>query len=809
MKLLLAEALLALSSLKKAPGFVITVVLTLAITLGALITTFSIAYLLFVKALPYDNYEQLNLIEVALADKGKQVFAGGHAYPGAVDIYKSKNNLDTVALIHFEEQIASSVGGQPLINATYVTPEYFQLGSVKMELGRALNAQEGLDSRTPAAVISYQTWLQSFAGREDILNQKIVVAEVSYPIVGVTAKDWMEPQVYQRGRLSQVWLPWDFNSRAEKQSENWGSFTHSIQVIGALKAQSKASLVSEELSVVLNRQFQDAIATIPSFRNHDLKVNLRSLEQVIVGDSRATALLMLAGALALVLIACANVANVFLARAAEKQRQYAIQAALGASPRHLFITVFVESGVLMLAATLLAVGLAVYSQSLLAEYAQKQLPRIAELSLNGATVIFSLLVGVLLALSFASLITRMISYKALNSMLQSSGKGSGLQISKTVRNNLILSQVTLASVVLIANFSILKGSLDIIDKPTGFVSQDRYYLNMNTGPESLNRDQRIQLIDELKAAFKRLPQVSQVSNSLFSPMMAVNWNSVLMSDKAGSDRRSSNTNLIDQHFFSMLQIPMLEGRNFSEQEVRDGAHLLVINKTLAKALGKDSADKSVLGKKLYWQNNEEPYTVIGVVDDINLPGIVTTNQIYLTDFADPIFLIETLPGQSLDKQTLLDVISKINGSLRIFAFDSLQSEYRDLLARNIFISVVTLTLALITALLAGIGIYGVLSYNIKLRRYEFGVRMALGASPALLTKLIFKDSAIPVLVGILIGSIAFVGAYFGFSQHVGGYISLEALPIVISLCLIGLVSLLACALPTAKLVFQQPIKAFG
>ena len=803
MNRLLVEVGLALTSLKNALGFSVAVISTLGITLAALITVFSLNHLLLVQALPYPDADRLAVLQGMIKEGPTTEHPDLHTYPGAIQILKENQQFDDIGLIYYEEAVISNIVDQTKVHSSYVSAGFFKITGAPMAMGRGFGATEALDTKNPVTVLSYQTWQQQFEGRTDILEQKVVLGDVSYRVIGVTAQNFAEPRIFESGWGSDVWLPWDFNPSLAN-AQDYTNFAGNLLILGRLKPQISHSQASQTLSSDVNKAFKEATTGISYFKDSNVVINVLPLEQVIVGDSRSTVLMMLAGAVALLLIACANVSNLMFSRIVQKQRQFAIQAAVGAHKKHLFAMIFIENCLLMLFASTLAIVLTVVSQQWIVANAIQYLPRVEELTLNTATLAFAFLIALLLAALFASLTLRRVNYGALITMIQSSGKGTGLQISPRVRQLLVISQASMATVLLVASLSILNQSFQTVNQSAGFNTEENYYLSLNTGGRQYSSGQRIQIIAQMKKQLGLLPEVKMVSNSLFTPMRSRFWVSVLAQDAAGNNRNMPNSNMIDEKYFDLLEIPFSSGRNFTEEEARGGLKSLIVNQTLAKKM---TTGGNVVGTRVYWNSEAEPYEVVGVVDDITLPNSGEVSRIYGPRTMSFNFMLKVVPGQKVNRQAVINVVNSIDRQLKVFELVSLADSLTELKSRDIFVSWMTLVLTILTGLLTGIGIYGVLSYSIKLRTYELGVRMAIGASPKHIEKLVLRDSGTPVVVGLLIGTALIGIGYFSIGASLSNHFQLGLMPFVITVAIVGVVCAFAFYVPTYKVSRRRPIHA--
>ncbi|MBD1581815.1 ABC transporter permease [Pseudoalteromonas sp. S16_S37] len=801
----LKELQVALYSLSKRPSFAAVVILTLSITLGAFITMVTLNYTVLLKPLPYPQQERLFVVEGERYDNGKFLGAGVHSYAGAVDAYKNNDKFSQSALLHYEELQVSNLAGIPKVFTTFTTSELFNLLGAQMAVGRYFDKNEGLDTNVPVAVISYDLWQKDFNGRADILAQKIEIGQVGYKIIGVLSEQFVEPALHMQGRQTQIWLPFDFNSRDEQTRRNWIAGFFELKLVGKLATGVTPAQAQQYLSARINERFVQEAKAFPWGQNVSTKAKLKTFEEVIIGDSRSTSLMMLGAVFALLLIACANISNLFLSRAAEKQRQYAIQATLGAQKHHIFRGIFIESFILTLTATVIGLVLSHFSFSFIRKYADGHLPRLEELSINYIVVLFSIFISFLIASVFGFIISNLIDYKALNNVLRVSGKGSGLQISAKTRSVLIISQVALAGVLLTINFSFFKSSLQVIEQPSGFKTENIYWVSVDSSGQQFNRDERIAFIDHLTSELDNMSGVNKVSNAIYPPLITNNWTSILTKDAArAGEKVLPNVNLVDEKYLSTFDIPLVMGRDFKAEEIRNSEKVMLVNETVANSFG---GAESVLGKNLYWDDKEDPYKVIGIVKDVYVPRAGEVPQMFTGRTSSLSFMISVSPNANLSKIELNKMLRQINRNLRVGEYINVEQAYRSLLSRDIAIATITSILSLLTLLLAGMGIYGVLSYSVNLRTYELGVRMALGGSPKILSKLVVFDCSKPVVLGLIV-SVSFI---FGLYFLANGYYELEVafsyLALILAFFSILLVSLVSCFIPMSKVVYNKPIRA--
>jgi len=799
------ELSLAKSALLRVSGFSATVIGTLAITLGTLICIFSLNYMLLVKSLPYPDAEKLLVLQHTYTEDGVD-YSGAQTAPGMISLYKKQKVFAEMALMSDQNLLIADHPERPNSLVNFITPEYFSLLKPQMHLGRTINQQEGFDRHQAVTVLSYESWQKWYNSDEDIIGSKTMLGNISFKIIGVTAAEFRAP-ANRYNQAIDFWLPWDYQRLGVN---NWGVMTRGLTALGKLKLGITEQQAVSSLSTILNKSYQ---ASSNALKGYTAEITLTSLKDIIVGDSTKIALLLLSGVVALLLIATSNVTNLFLSRAAEKQRTMAIQAAMGAKPAHLFTSMFAESFILCTVAGLLGLIIAGWGFVLLAELASTQLPRIAELSVDGITLLFSTFIVLTLSITFAKLSSRVVKYDDLKAQLQSSGKGSGLQISKKIRNALIITQVTLASLLLVGTSVVIEQALSTIMHPLGFNEKDISYLRV-ARPKGFEGYVEQNLIElnlltlNIKKALNLLPEVVQVSRSL-EPIIEIGSFNMSLEDVNGKRLGSFNANMVDHNYFDLIELPLLKGNFFAEQ--KDPKYLIteiILSESLAKHL---FSNKDPLGEILQVQATQ-PLKVVGVVKDYHSPGRdsdYSYQRYYLpyAVFSDLGFDIKLKKGALLNKKTILPLLQAIDPKLRVQELTSHSEMHAMLIYKHKLTAGITIVLALLALLLAAAGIYGVLNYSTQMRRYELGIHLAMGAKTHRVQKMVIKENIQPILYGIAVSTGLTTLIYLIARQQLSTDIEFNVFAILSTIPVMILVSFVACYLPVSKVINEDPIKA--
>jgi predicted permease len=599
-----------------------------------------------------------------------------------------------------------------------------------------------------------------------------------------------------------MWFPWDYNLDV-RFKERWGNISGALTLVGKLKDTLSAAQAEQIITPLVNDTWVENVASIPFFSGWSIQMKLESFQTAIVGDSQNTVYKLLAGVLGLVLIAFANIANLFMSRTAEQQRQLAIYAALGAKKSHLFRGLLAESGLLMFLSVLVALVIASLGFSLLQVNLASELPRINELGLNIVTVITSIILAFAFALLFAFLSSKMINYRALNSMLQASGKGTGVQVSKRFRQGLIVSQVAIATVLVFANITLFKEAVDTITQPSGYSVDNMQQMSLSvSAPEFPPEEEVAAVMVELKKKLLELPQVESISQS---GSVLNGFGLWALTAVASGENFTPESTGASHNYFTMFGQELLEGDDFSEVDIKDRNRVMIVNEVFAKRLNPTG---SALGFQLSSGADGDPFTIVGVVKGVKMPAQLDVPMRVYTPagLSTTQMTLKLRDGQSVSREQVVTVINEVSSLYALFSLDSLASERKRRLFTKYTKATTTSALAIITLFLASVGLYGILSYGTQMRRFELGTRMAIGAKRKDLVSLIVKDNIWVIVLGVASSIAVMLGVYIGYKETLSVYMSVDLLPIFMSTILsIALLSLFACYWPLRRYINHPAI----
>jgi predicted permease len=791
-------------SLKQKPGFVFSVVSTMGITLGALLCVLTLAYVMLLKPLPYPDQDRIYLVESVVFDQNNNKKFSAFNYRSLIDFYQKQTSFESAALLAYGYNVLVSQPSQPQVATTYVTPEIFELLNIPMAVGRSFDVDEQLDTFNPVAVLSYDTWQREFSGSSDVLDKKLVVDNISFTIIGVVDQSFVEPKTYYiKHLLTDVWFPWDYNYISSERRKSSGSMSLDTMFLGRLAQNITPSQAEQTITPLVNLPWKEMVAEFPYFSPMNIKMQLTLLKDILIGDSTNIVSMLIAGVLGVLLIAVTNIANLFMAGAAEKQGVYSIHASLGASKKTLFKAMLTEAALLMASSLFLAYFVAQVGFSLLSTHLLETLPRVNELSFNYFSLCLSGLVFFIFTWLFAKLSNNSIDHENLNAQLKSGIKGGNKQVSIGKRKFLIATQISIATLLVFINLNLFLDTWKVINSPLSINIENTISVEMSTDPTvNLTDDEKIQINKDIQSALEVLPQVDRASLANGSPfIMGRGLSEIRVKGYETVYAGSSLT--IDTDYFPLYQHKLLAGDLFSKIDVIDENKIVIVNEAFAKIIAPMS---TAIGIKLEFYG-DKIYTITGVVKGFKKPGEVEDeNRLYFPGIsADSRLVIRLKKQVKFSRQEFVALLKKVTSKYRVQLFESNEEQRNKMLFIHYLVLVTTGFLAILTFLLAAIGLYGVLSYSTQMRQFEIGTRLAVGAKRNDIIKLIVKDNAKAILIGIFFSLGVLLLLTISFSEQISRYLTLQLLPIfIITLAMISALSLFSCYLPLRQYI-NKPV----
>jgi predicted permease len=753
--------------LARNPGFTVVAVLTLALGIGANTAIFSVIDVVLLKTLPVPHPEQL----VALRWESPQAKTDSLPYPTFEQLRNNSHVLSGM-FAFCNVGLATSVDGGPgLATGQLVSGSYFSVLGVQAMAGRTFTSEEDrVPGGDPVAVINYRYWKRQFGLESATVGKSITLNDVPFTIVGVTAPGF---DGISLGNTPDIWLPmmmqaqvmdgrsllndpkgWFFQIMARRNPGfNLEQATASLNVVYQQIARQQAGArVTPQMERELASQ---KIALVPASKGlSDLRE--RFAEPLLV-------LMALVGLL--LLVACANIASLLLARASARQREIAVRAALGAGRARLIRQLLTESLLLAALGSLVGLLLAHYGDGLLLA-----LPLIDGRPLaitvrpDGTMLIFTACVALLAAVLFGSAPAWTAARTDLNEALKTSTRSAaGNQRSGWgLRKLIVIGEVALSLLLLAGAGMLVHSLLKLRDVDPGF-NQDRVLLStIDPTLVGYRGNRLLSLYKHLADAISTLPGVRSVSLSAVPPMSRRQWRTgVFVQGHVPGPNEDTTTpwNLVGPNFFRTLQIPLLQGRDFVPQDDSTAPRVAIINQAMARFyFGNDSA----IGKRLSFAGPEGgEIEVVGVVADTKYGGLreTTPHMLYLPYLQPPAGSMEfdvTLEIRTDGSPeslvgTLRQAIRGVARDVPIMGFTSLAEEVNNSLAQERMVAELSSLFGLLALILASVGLYGVMTYTVARRTGEIGIRMTLGARRSQVLWMVLRESLELVAIGVVIG----------------------------------------------------------
>jgi putative ABC transport system permease protein len=801
MRTLLQDLRYGVRVLRKRPGFTAVAALTLALGIGANTAIFSVVEAALLRPLPYDRPEQL----VWMYEDGTEVQNRSVSYPNFLDWRARSRSFEAMSTTRGWTLTLTGAGGAAeSLAARMVSAEYFEVMRARPLLGRAFLREEDAPGGAPVTVLSHGFWQRRFGGDPSIVGKEITLDDRPFTVVGV-----MPPEFRQDGPPPLWVLMGQWTGQG-----NW--MQRDVRVAGNVVARLKEGVSVEQARADM-ASVKEGLTRESPFTNAGHVIRVVSLHESVVGDSRTPMLLLFGAVGCVLLIACANVANLTLARSTTRRREFAIRAALGASRRRLLRQLLAESLPLSALGGAAGLLLAWWGVDLLRAAEPPGLPRVEGAGLNSTVALFAcgltLLTGLAFGLVPAWRASRGGAAEALKSGAPSAGGGAAA--GGRLRAALVVTEIALAFVLLAGAGLLTRSLLRLLNSNPGFDSA-----NVLTVPFTLprqryaGRDEVNRFHRELLARVSALPGVgaATVSNSL--PGLNSWQNDIAVEGRAAiepGEELNVDWSIVSEDYFEVLRVPVRRGRTFTEREAREGSPVVLVDENLARRFwpGEDA-----VGKRIKY-DGATPHEIVGVVGNVKDFGREAEGRIRIytplgrADLARGARLILRAEGGAAEALAagVAREIQAIDRDLPVAGSETLDEIFAQEAAPRRFNATLLGLLAGLALLLAGVGIYGVVSYTVAQRTQEFGVRVALGAQARDVLRLVVGRGLKLTLAGVGAGLLAALALTRVMSSLLYGVSATDPLTYTLVALLLAAVALLACYVPARRATKVDPMVA--
>jgi putative ABC transport system permease protein len=791
-------------------GLTAIAALSLALGIGATSAIFSVVNAVQLRPLPYREPDRLvMLFEHNLRSGRDRVRVAPNNF---LDWQKSNHVFEEVAAVSAIDQKTLSGTGEPeQVQFHQTSANFFPLLGVEAYLGRTFAPQEDAphkveEEQSPhgdrVVVLSYGLWQRRFGGDSAILGKTVQLDRVGHTVIGV-----LPPGFHFMNQPADVWVPLGLNPAYDFRAK-WGRF---LWVPARLKAGVTAQQARAEMSIIAKQLEQQ----YPAF-NAGWGVNVVPLDKQVIGDIGRTLLVLLGAVLFVLLIACANVANLRLAQGAAREKEMAIRASLGAGRLRLIRLLLTENILLAALGGALGLLLAFYLVKFLVALEPANIPRLSEIDLDGRVVVFTLCVSLLAGVVSGLVPAWQASKIDFNEALKEGGRSAMSGVSSSyLRGLFVVAEVALALVLLVGAGLMIRSFLRLQAVDPGFNTQNLLTMRLLLPePAYLDMKKRTAFFEQAIKRIGELPGVQSASAISHIPFSGPGFYTFFMIEgihsPADMNKQLAHIRPINSNFLRTMGIPLRMGREFTERDItEDGANVVIINETMARRY---FPNENPLGRRIRINRPEERLDeIIGVVADIKISDIESDVMPtaywphHRWPFGFAAILVRTTGDPMSLNSPVTRAIRSLDPELSMAEVRTMEQVLWSSAARMRFYTLLLTIFAGVALLLAIMGIYGVMSYAVTQRRHEIGIRMALGAQMSDVLKLVIRQGMVMTLIGVGLG----LSASYALTRYLEGHLyevkPTDPVTFIGVALLLSAVALLACFIPAMRATRVDPM----
>jgi predicted permease len=785
-----------LRGLWKRPGFTVVALITLALGIGANTAIFSLINAVLLRPLPFPEPDRLVWTWGNIRNGGNRASVSPLDY---LDYRHENHSFEQyAAMISVPISANLTGGGEPeRLAAAGVTGNFFQAFAVQPAMGRMFQMENETTGNDQVVMLSDALWRQRFGGDPGIINKKITLDDKSFDVVGVMPRDFEFPAG------TQVWVPLTFDTNPEMKQRK----AHFLRPIGRLKAGVSLAQAQADTDTIARR----LEATYP---DTDAGWNLRlvSLREQLVGNVRSTLYILLGAVGFVLLIACANVANLLMSHAAARRREIALRTALGAGRLRIARQMITESVMLALFGGALGTLLAFWGVQGLVAISGNNLPPTAEVKIDFTVLAFTLLTSVVTGVLFGLAPTLHTLRLNLSETLKEGGRSGETGQRNRTRSLLVILETAVAVMLLVGAGLFIRSLVRLQSTNPGFDSNNVVTMRIDLPRAKYDKpESRSRFWEQFQSRVGAMPGVEAVGLISELPLSGQpnDMPYTVEGRAAGSPNQEFDNDFrrVNQDYFRALRIPFLRGRNFTPQEVREGAKILVISESLAQ---QTFPNEEPLGKRLVLAMGNQSFEIVGIVGDIRHGSLAFAGAptMYLPAFQFGTNVVIRARGDSAGiAAAVRHEVAAIDPNQPVARVRTMDEWLNLAVAAPRYRTVLIGLFAGLALALSAVGIYGVMSYSVGQRTREIGVRMALGARRWNVLGLVLRQGMGLVLIGVAIG----LAGAFGLTRVISSLLfdvgARDPLTFSGVALVLAAVAFIACYLPARRATKVDPLVA--
>ncbi|HEY6217029.1 MAG TPA: ABC transporter permease [Pyrinomonadaceae bacterium] len=809
MNTLLQDIRFGLRMLLKSPSISIVATIALALGIGANTAIFSVVNAVLLRPLPFPDSE--SLVSVFEADTQRGLVRGSHSYPNFFDLRAQNTVFERVASYHSGDYILTGRGEPARLRGEVVTADLFPLLGVAPMLGRTFLPDEDKPGNGRVVILSEQLFRKNFSSDPSILNQAITLEGRPFTVVGVMPASFEFP--IQNDPV-ELWttIAGDASGKEPVTVERGAHF---LSVIGRLKSGVTKEQAQAELTTIaarLEKQYPD--------ENAHKTLRFESALTALVGNIRPALLILLAAVACVLLIACANVANLLLARATSRHKEMAIRAALGASRMRVIRQLLTESVLLSLLGGAVGLLLAVWWSDLLVALGKDDIPRAVHVGIDWRVLGFTLGISLITGLIFGLAPAYHSSKSELVDSLKDGGRGTsdGARRSR-VRNLLVVSELAVAVVLLVVAGLLIQSLWRLRNVNSGLQPQNVLTFNVSLPEIKYNFERQSQFFIDLKSRLEATPGVQSASTIYPLPL---NGDRFVISFEIEGRPMSPKDQPIAEFFttgvgyFRAMGIPVIRGRDFDDRDKHGSTPVIIISETFARQI---FPNEDPIGKRIHpgissiEGENSVMREIVGVVGDVRNQNLNTASKpaYYVPQTQIPFSQMVAVVKTTGEPHGMISAVTKdvgaMDGDIPLFGVKTMEEYMSASVAAPRFNTTLLSIFAGVALVLTIVGLYGVMSYSVVQRTNEIGIRLALGAQTRDVLLMIVKQGSKLIVVGLVIGLAGAFAATRVIASLLFGVTTKDPFTFVAAAVLLAMVALLACYVPAWRATKVDPLEA--
>jgi putative ABC transport system permease protein len=789
------------------PGFTIAAVLTLAIGIGANTAIFSVVHAVVLQPLPFRDPQQLVMIW-ELDRNGERNNPG---YPTFNDWRAQSHSFEAMSALGDWNPTLSGAGEPQALIGARVTADLFRVLDVKPMYGRDFTADDDRPDAPRVVIISYGLWERSFNRDRALVGKTIQLSGIERTVVGIMPADF-QPLLSPYNKRVDIWRPLGYSGETPPACRSCRHLRTVARIRpGVTQAQAQAELATIQQRIVNDHASEYSASGIA----------LQPLQEQFSGDAGPILYVLLGAVGCVMLIACANVANLMLARTASRRKEFVLRRALGAGRGRILVQVLTESALLAFAGAVLGIAIATFGTSWLVSLAPSEIPRIEQAQMSPMVLTFALGLSVLTSLLFGLWPAITAGRTDLQKVLKQGSRTSGGITNRWPRNSLVIADVALAMVLLSGAGLMLKSMAHILEVPPGISPNNVLTMKLSLfGPEYGGDEGNARILATYRQILERVSTLPGVKSAGAVSQLPLGGDfdmyGLQIKDKPVAnpeDAPSAFRYGVTPGYIEALGIPLQRGRSISAQDKENSQPVVLINELFAARIW---PNEDPLGKQVQTGGPDKPWrTVVGVVGNVRHQGLDQPQkpQFYVPETQWPypdsemIITIRTAGDPSAVTGPAREAAWSVTRNLRITDVAPMNKVIGSSLAQRRFPMVLIGIFALAAILLAALGLYGLMAYSVTQRTVEIGVRMALGAQPREVLSLVIRQGLYLIGIGIglgLVGALALRSLITGLLFEVK---PTDPVTLVSVAFVLAVVAMVACYIPARRATKVDPLVA--